>query len=107
MKDDDVKMAEGRLWVQRQHRKSGQDVGETEIEEKQLLIDKFVTEPAKVDVSVGLTLSIGSYEFIRIDVGVSLPCYKEEMAAAHQEAFEYTVAELMRRRKEIMNSLGR
>ena len=39
----------------------------------------FDTEPAYVRISHGVTKSIGDYESLRIDVSLSVPCYKEQI----------------------------
>lgn len=47
---------------------------------------RFLTEPAKVSVSMGLTLNLGNYESARIDVALVVPCYREEVDAAYKYA---------------------
>lgn len=49
---------------------------------QQLAVHQFVTEPAKVTLSKGLTIGMGNYQFARFDVGVTLPCYAEEVPDA-------------------------
>lgn len=39
----------------------------------------FETEPAYVRVNAGLTTNLGDYESLRVDVSISMPCYKEEI----------------------------
>lgn len=39
----------------------------------------FETDPAYVRVAHGVTRSIGDFESLRVDVSVSMPCYKEKI----------------------------
>jgi len=41
--------------------------------------EQFLTEPAFVKIGVGATRSIGDYESLRVDVAVTVPCYKERI----------------------------
>jgi len=58
-------------------------------EEGTLEVHKFVTDPARVNVDFGFTVNMGNYEFVRIDVGISVPCYKEEADEAYEHAKEW------------------
>lgn len=51
-----------------------------------LEVHQFVTDPARVRISVGVTKSLGDYEFLRVDVSVEIPCYVEEIDAAYEYA---------------------
>src|SRR4051812_42401043 len=51
-----------------------------------ITVHRFLTEPAKVSVSKGLTLNLGNYESARIDVSVVVPCYREELDWAYKYA---------------------
>jgi hypothetical protein len=44
-----------------------------------LQVRKFASEPAYIRMSQGITRNLGNYESLRIDVGVTLPCYPEEV----------------------------
>lgn len=99
------KAVEGRMWVRRQFREMGKDVGDGEMEEKRLLVDEFETEPAYAEASMGLTLNLGNYESLRIDIGARIPCYKEELVEAHQHVFRLIESELLRRRREVEETL--
>ena len=74
--------------VTRQFRSGGKDVGEPEQIEEVLEIHRFVTTPAQVKLALGKTINLGNYEFLRVDVSLTVPCYKEEADAA----FEYAQA---------------
>ena len=75
-------MAPTQLFVTKQYKLGGK-LGEPSTKEEVLAIQRFVTEPAKVSFALGLTLNIGNYESARIDVGVALPCYREELHDAY------------------------
>lgn len=63
-------------------------------QEKTLLVKTFVAPPATVTVSYGRTVNLGDYEFARIDMKLSLPCYVEEITPAFIHA-ENVVKELL------------
>jgi hypothetical protein len=52
--------------------------GVPSVTEDTLAIHRFVTEPARVGVGLGLTLNLSNFEFARLDINVTVPCYKEE-----------------------------
>jgi len=73
----------------------------TDEKEDYIEVGTFVTEPAIVTIKKGLTINLGDYESARIDVGVSLPCYKEEIPAALETATRVVEAYLMREKEEL------
>lgn len=67
----------------------------SEKEERNLIaVHRFVTEPARVGVEVGLTLNLHNYEFAKINVSVSIPCYKEEIDETYRYAQSWAKARL-------------
>lgn len=62
-----------------------QTVGHVE----QVEIAIFATTPAVAKVQVSQTVQLGSYEPFKIEVEVSLPCYKEELDDAMRTAAAY------------------
>lgn len=62
---------------------------ETEEVEYERSVHKFVTEPARVKRSYGLTVNLGNYESARVEVGVEVPCYKEEVSEADAFAAQF------------------
>lgn len=46
-------------------------------------------EPASVRVGAGLTISTGNFEFLRIDVSVTLPCLPSETREGYEQASEF------------------
>lgn len=61
-------------------------IGAPESKTETIQVRTFVTEPAKVELGYGLTINIGNYESARVDVKVSVPCYREESDAAYEWA---------------------
>lgn len=55
-------------------------------EEEIVEIRRFVTEPAKVSVELGMTVNLGNYEFAKVTVGLEAPCYIEEIDATAEWA---------------------
>lgn len=70
------------LWVERTFPLGK---GETR-EERQLEARIFVTQPATVKAALSRTINLGNYESIRIEVGVTLPCYTEEVETGIEQA---------------------
>lgn len=54
-------------------------------------VEYFETEPAKVRIANGVTRSLAdvnggnSYEFVRVDVAIEVPCYREHVEATLAE----------------------
>lgn len=78
-------------------------LGDTDEADEQLEVQKFETDPAYVRINAGVTRSIGDYESLRVDVAISVPCYKEEM-----DDILDTVGEMVQERleSEVDNYLG-
>jgi len=78
-------------FVSRHYRNRGKEVdseknaSDTEI----LAVRKFVTQPARVGVTFGLTVNLGNYESARVEVTLNTPCYAEEVDAAFEQAKEW------------------
>jgi len=75
-----VKKRDGRIWVERRYN------GTQERQDTKIPIQPFVVEPAYVNYSAGVTLNMGNYQSARIDVGISLPTYIEEIPDAYKQA---------------------
>lgn len=60
-------------------RTRGQLLKEEQYEDVTIRVNKFETEPAYVSVSMGATKNMGNFESMRIDVGLRVPCYLEEI----------------------------
>ena len=66
--------ATGKISIKRMRTKNILSEEEAEIEFE---AEIFETEPAYIRVSHGVTKSIGDFESLRVDVAITLPCYKE------------------------------
>jgi hypothetical protein len=95
----------GMIWVASQFVKSGKPVGDEETAEHMIEVATFATTPAEVEAKMGLTVNLGNYESLRVDVGVKLPCYKEEIDQAQMVAFEMVERTLFEKVKEAKQSL--
>lgn len=51
-------------------------------------VREFATNPAYVKVQAGVTKSLGDYEFLRVDVSISVPCYVEEIDTVYSAVAE-------------------
>ena len=56
---------------------------------------------AKVSYSITRTINLGNYESARVDVGLKLPCYIEEIPAAFEKAQRIVQARLVKESEEI------
>jgi len=72
--------------VRRQFLEGGEPASLPEEKTEVIEVHRFVVEPAKVQVGRGLTLNMGNYESARLDVGIEVPCYVEEVDSAYEWA---------------------
>ena len=91
----------GQKWVSSQFSRAGKPVGEEETKEDMILVDVFETAPAEVEAKLGMTINLGNYESLRVDAGVKMPCYKEEIPKAQLLAFQIVEKELFAKIKEV------
>lgn len=75
--------------VTRQYFAGKEPSSKPETKNEELTVRLFATEPAKVSVSNGLTLNLGNFESARLDVSVSVPCYREEIDDAYVFALNW------------------
>ena len=79
--------------VMRQFFSSGEpDSDEEVLEESDVHV--FVTEPAYIRVSHGMTINMGNYQSLRVDVAVTLPCYVEDVDVQRQRISDYVADSL-------------
>ena len=70
-------------YVTKQYKQADGKETEAKTTEEQLAVHIFVTPPAEVKIAFGLTLALKKkFEFARLDVGITLPCYKKKVDAA-------------------------
>ena len=76
-----------------------------ERDDREVVVHKFIAEPAYVRVQAGVTKSLGAgtYEFLKLDVSISVPCYKEDVQETFEEVAE-RVSVLLD--QEVTNYLG-
>jgi len=101
---NEKKLAESKMWVRRHYKRMGKETGD-DYDENQLAVDVFETAPANVSCSMGMTINLGNYESLRVEVGVVLPCYKEEVEDAQQRCFELVEHELYKKVREAKEAL--
>lgn len=70
---EDLQKKEGKLKVSRTV------FGKEEVTDEVLDVQSFQTTPATISVKAGATVNLKNYESGRIDIMVSIPCYKEEI----------------------------
>ena len=87
-KSHKMKLAATQGYVTRQF-KFQKTEGVPQNDEEVIAIHRFATEPARVEVNLGLTLNLGNYESAKLTVGVTVPCYKEETEGAFVWAREW------------------
>ena len=52
-------------------------------------------------------MGAGTYEFLRIDVSITVPCYKEEADAAFEYASNWAKSRISEEAGSVMKELGR
>lgn len=88
------------LRVSKQLRTSGKSGPEIETEET-MEVRNFQTVPAQVSLEYGLTLNLGNYESARLTVGVTLPCYAEEVDTMYEQARGWVEERINREKADI------
>lgn len=79
--------------------------GNVNVDDYTIDVRKFVTTPAIVKVSVGTSLEASPKQWLRADVGIELPCYREEIDEAYNEAREFVERKLDAMVKEWVDEL--
>ena len=102
---DEVVQAPVILRVNRTVKVGGQDEA-TDSDVKTIEIRKFVTEPAKVRFSYPIKKSL-EYQAAGIEVGVEIPCYREEVEDGLKEAASIVVTEVGKLLPEVDKVLDR
>ena len=99
-----TKKVNSKMFIETEHRKSGNTVS-MEFEEKSLGGVIVSDKHAMVEGKIGMTISLGNYEFLRIDAGVTIPCEKAKIEETYEEAFSLAGAELFKRVDEAKKTL--
>ena len=99
-----IKVRSGNKYVEIQKRSGGKVVDE-KYDEERVGEGTFHEEPVMVEAKLGMTVSLGNYEFLRVDAGVTLPCTEETISATQSKAFSLAGAELFKRVEEAKKTL--
>ena len=70
--------ATGRKWVKASIVRPGEPDEEL-LDEEEILVQQFETEPAYIRVGAGVTKKIAEYESLRVDIAATVPCYREQI----------------------------
>jgi len=70
----------GNFWISKQNGRNATP----EIVEQVIEIGVFEGPTAKVSLSGGATVNMGNFESVRVEMGIELPCYMEEVADVHR-----------------------
>ena len=105
MKEGESKIVQGKAMIS-VRRTQLERVLEESGDEEVIMVRKFETEPALVTVAVGVTKNQGNYEFLRLDVGVTIPCYTEEISAVEIEATNWVDERLSVKLDELAQARG-
>jgi len=101
-----MEVRNGQMTVVSQYNRMGKAIGEEVTKEDLITVDAFETIPATIDAKLGMTVNLGNYESMRVDVGVSLPCYKEEISKAQDFAFKLAEKVLFAKVKEVKETMS-
>lgn len=86
LKSTDVaSVYETKIRVHKTIKVDGEDQGTTS-EDEIIEVQQFATTPAMAVVSVPVKVT-RNFQSVGVDIGVWLPCYKEELPAAIEEAY--------------------
>lgn len=64
-------------------------------------VQPFVSAPAYVNVKFGMTIPIARFEPVRLDVGLSMPCYPADVDRTYEEAAKWVSDRIEKDRAEI------
>jgi hypothetical protein len=98
--DSKGKTINGLIYVSRQYKTVGEEEHE-ETDEDIIEVHEFKTEPARVNLKYGLTMNMGNYESVRVDVGVDIPCYIEEIDEAYKKAQDFVIKKINQEKAEV------
>lgn len=104
MEEKESKSLEGKAMITVRRTQVGK-VLEDSSEEETIHVRKFETEPAYVSVRVGATKNMGNYESLRLEVGVTIPCYTEEITEVEKQATEWVDDKMDKKLSELSNKV--
>lgn len=77
-----VRMKPVLLTVQKQYKQSGQLMTDPDEDSEEITVQGFHVEPALASMRVNHTVNLGNYWSLSVQVGMEVPCYREEYADA-------------------------
>ena len=88
----------GKSWIQ---------VGDKQPTQSTIPMPQTEQANATINVSSGITLNLGNYESLRIDVGITLPCKptKKEIEDTYSKCIEWVEEKLQQQTAEVKNSM--
>lgn len=89
----DRRTAEGKIWVHARICRPGEPDEDLE-DSEEIEVQVFDVEPAYARVGAGVTKKIREYESLRVDVGASIPCYREQLAEQMEVTAEFVAERL-------------
>ena len=99
-----VHVVESTILVHRTVKLDGTDQESASTQET-LKVHAFATVPAVVTASPGITIS-RNFQSVRLDISVQIPCYREEVKAAQDYAYNLAKERLMQEIPEIQKALA-
>ena len=76
--------------------------GETdEYSEELIAVHKFITEPAMVAVSLGLTIGLPNYSSAKVNIFIRRSCYNEEIEDAYDWVLDRVEKKLNKIKKDV------
>lgn len=74
-----------------------------EVEDEQIAVRTLLVDGAEVGLSRGLTINMGNFESVRLDVSIKVPCYLEEVSDAFEFAQRFTEERLEEEKQAVVN----
>lgn len=96
---DDRKRVASTAFVRRHFHSSHEDGGEDRAET--IAVHTFATEPAILELNMGLTMNLGNFEFSQLRRGLVVPCYREEVPVVEKLMTEWVTSRIRNDRKRI------
>lgn len=98
--NDEIKRVDGRVTVTKTV------FGKEEVTEDTIAVQAFQTQPANVSVKAGCTVNMTNYESGRIDIMVSIPCYKEEIDDVFPRVKDWVDERMTKEYQELKKAAG-
>jgi hypothetical protein len=96
--------ADGKMYVGKIVYSSEHGVVSDNMEEEQLAVYKFATTPARIKYEGSFTVNMGNFQSAKINIGVELPAYMEQLPAAYVTAKQFVEERLSREVAELRSA---